>query len=170
MTEPPETEFCRLVAIERLPADEVVYEIAARPEERAALARRLQLLALDRLEARVRLCRLAGGLIRLSATLAADVVQSCVVTLEPVVNRVEEEFTLLYGGEEMGAPSVVLDGEAELIEPLTDAAVDIGETVAQQLSLALDPYPRAAGARPPGADEDAVDSRFAALIKWREKR
>ena len=63
------SEFPRPVEINRLPPGDSVFEIAATPAERAALARRFGLLALDRLQARVTLVPLAGGLLRLGGTL-----------------------------------------------------------------------------------------------------
>jgi uncharacterized metal-binding protein YceD (DUF177 family) len=164
-------EFCRKIELDRLPPSvETIHEIAAGEAERAELARRLALVALDRLEARVTLARLAGGLVRLTADLSADVVQECVVTLEPVASRVEDRFTLLYGQAQGEAGEVVLSGEAELVEPVSGGSLDIGEAVAQQLSLALDPYPRLAGAAV-GAPEAGPGnaSPFAALAKWKEK-
>ncbi|HEX7970110.1 MAG TPA: YceD family protein, partial [Stellaceae bacterium] len=96
--------------------------------------------------------------------------QACVVTLEPVAARVEDSFALLYGAaEEEGAEEVVLSGEVELVEPLPDRLLDIGEVVAQQLSLALDPYPRAPGAVAE-APQEGLASPFAALAKWRKTR
>lgn len=168
---PAAPEFARPVDTSGLPRGEAVYDIAATPAELAALAQRLDLLSLDRLEARVRLRRIAGGLIRLSAELSADVVQSCVMTLDPVANRVEDRFTLLYGTLETAA-EVVLDSEAEAVEPLDGETIDIGEAVAQQLSLALDPFPRAPGASMPeaGAAPAPQDSPFAALADWRKGR
>ncbi len=167
---PVAPEFSRPIDVARLPQGEAVYDIAATPAERATLASRFGLLALHRLEAQVRLHRLAGGLLRLSAELSADVVQSCVVTLDPVGARVDDSFALLYGApDEEGAKEVVLSGEAELVEPLPDGLLDIGEVVAQQLSLALDPYPRAAGAVAE-APQEGLASPFAALAKWRETR
>jgi uncharacterized metal-binding protein YceD (DUF177 family) len=159
------------IALDRLPPGESAYEIAAGPEERAALARRFGLLGLDRLEARVRLSRLAGGLVRLSAELSADVVQECVVSLEPVANRVEDGFTLLYGEANEDAGEVVLSGEAELVEPAPGGVIDIAEAVAQQLSLALDPFPRAAdGAVPaPPSEAEGASSPFAELARWKGK-
>jgi uncharacterized metal-binding protein YceD (DUF177 family) len=124
---------------------ETKHEIAATEAERAALARRFSLLTLDRLEAEVGLRTLPGGMVRLSASFTAEIVQSCVVTLEPVPGRIAEEFTLLYGDVD-DAREVVLDGEAETVEPFAGDRIDIGEAVAQQLSLALDPFPRAAEA------------------------
>lgn len=161
-------EFSRPIDTSRLPRDESVHEIAATPGERAELATRFGLLALDRLEARIRLRRLPGGMFRLAADLSAEVTQVCVVTLEPVASRINEHFTLLFGAVQDTA-EIVLDSEAETVEPLEDGVIDLGETVAQQLSLALDPYPRApgAGAASPGAaNEDGVRSAFAALAQW----
>jgi uncharacterized metal-binding protein YceD (DUF177 family) len=163
-------EFSRPVAIDRLPPGESEHEVAAGPEERAALARRFELLGLDRLEARARLARLQGGLVRLTAEVSADVVQACVVSLEPVASRVEERFTLLYGEANEDAGEVVLSGEAELVEPAPGGVIDLGEAVAQQLSLALDPFPRAAGAAAPAPPEgEASASPFAALARWKAK-
>jgi hypothetical protein len=165
---PAAPEFARPVDISRLPSGEGVYELAATPAERAALARRFNLRALDRLEAQVRLTRLAGGLLRLSATLSADVVQACVVTLEPVRGSIDDPFAVLYrAGTEEGETAVVLSGTAELVEPLPGDILDIGEAVAQQLSLSLDPYPRAPGAAATSPGE-ALASPFATLAKWKK--
>jgi uncharacterized metal-binding protein YceD (DUF177 family) len=143
---PPAPEFVRLVDVPRAAGLDVTLVIAASPAECVALARRFSLVSLDRLEAELRLERLAGGLVRVSATMTAELAQSCVVTLEPVAARIEEDFTVFYGPAET-AREIVLDGTAETVEPLEGSRIDVGETVAQQLSLALDPFPRAPGAR-----------------------
>ena len=162
-------EFSRLVDTTRLPRDEIVQEIAATPAERAALARRFDLLDLARLEARVRLRRLPGGMFRLTADLEAEVTQTCVVTLEPVASRVAERVTLMFGTV-VDEGEIELDGDSETIEPLGDGVIDLGETVAQQLSLALDPYPRAPGATGPAESDAAARaaSPFAALARLRK--
>ena len=63
----------------------------------------------------------------------------------------------------------MLDGDAEPVEPLDDGMIDIGEAVAQQLSLALDPFPRAPGAvldeETDLSDGSPRESPFAALAK-----
>jgi len=92
-----------------------------------------------------------------------------VVTLEPVASHVTDSFSLLYGRSQNDASEVVLSGEAELVEPLEGGVIDIGEAAAQQLSLALDPYPRAPGAGLGEASGGMGDSPFAALAKLREK-
>jgi len=138
-------EFSHRVELARLGVHEVVYPIAAKVEEREALARRFDLLSLDRLEAEIRLQRLAVGVVRLSGWLGADVVQACVVSLEPVASVLEQDFTVLYGSTQPGK-TVIVDLETDEVEPFDGDAIDIGEAVAQQLALALDPYPRAPGA------------------------
>ncbi len=138
-------EFSRRVELARLGAHEAIYPITAAADEREALARRFDLLSLHRLEAEIRLQRLAGGMVRLSGRLGADVVQACVVSLEPVASVLEQNFTVLYGPTEAGK-SVLVDLETDEAEPFDGDAIDIGEAVAQQLALALDPYPRAPGA------------------------
>ncbi len=134
-------EFSRPIDVTRLGAGETVYNITANETERAALAKRFDLVSLEKLAARVTLRRLAGGLVRLTASLSADLVQTDVVTLDPVPARVDDDFSLLFGGDADDAAA--LDPEAELVEPLFDGHIDIGEAVAQQLSLVMDPYPRA---------------------------
>ena len=141
----PVPEFSRPVELARLGGREALYPITATPPERAALARRFDLLSLDRLEAEIRLERLPRGMVRVSGRLLAELVQACVVSLEPVASRLAEEFTMLYGPGDPGE-SLVIDYESDLVEPLDGSAIDIGEAVAQQLALALDPYPRADGA------------------------
>jgi len=134
-------EFSRPVDVTRLGTGEAVYDIAASEAERAALAKRFDLVSLEKLAAHVTLRRLPGGLVRLTASLSADLVQTDVVTLEPVPARVDDDFALLFGKDADDAAA--LDPEAELVEPLIDGQIDIGEAVAHQLSLAMDPYPRA---------------------------
>jgi uncharacterized metal-binding protein YceD (DUF177 family) len=106
-------------------------------------------LSLDRLEAEIRLERIPGGEVRFDGTLEAELVQPCVVTLEPVPARLADSFTLTYrpGLDEEEADRLALDEPGDdLVEPLIGDAIDIGEAVAQQLAVVMDPYPRASGA------------------------
>jgi uncharacterized metal-binding protein YceD (DUF177 family) len=164
-------EFSRRIDGLRLAAGGERFEIAATVEERAGLAKRFALLELDRLAAKVKLTPLAGGYYRLAAEFEAELIQACTVTLEPIPIRIAEAFTLAYGPTEEGG-EVVLDGDAEPVEPLDDGMIDIGEAVAQQLSLALDPFPRAPGAMVEGevgpAAEAPSESPFAALARLRK--
>jgi uncharacterized metal-binding protein YceD (DUF177 family) len=171
----PTPEFSRPVDLDRVGDAEVVRDIAATPEECAALARRFGLVAIDRLAAQVRLRReRARTVLRLSGHLVAEVTQTCIVTLAPVHNRIAEDFTVLYG-DMPDAAAVDMEPDADdALEPWPAGPLDIGEAVAQELSLALDPYPRAPGAAlDPGPDQPgAVSSKvnpFAELAKLRRR-
>ena len=93
-------EFSRLVPAARLGTEPFRQDIEASEMERALLASRLDLLALDRLTARCELVRLGKETFALHASFDAEFVQSCVVTLDPVSGRASEEFTLIYGPPE----------------------------------------------------------------------
>ena len=158
-------EFSRLVPLARLGTEPFRQDIEANEAERAALASRLDLLSLERLTATVELVRLDKEVFRLRAAFAAEFVQSCVVTLDPVSGTAAEEFTLIYGPPEAEDE---LGGSVEddvAFEPLAGTAIDVGEAVAQQFALALPPFPRLPGAsvdaEMPPADEPGT---LAALL------
>ncbi len=170
MTQTITPEFSRPVVVERLGPRETVVTIEADVGERAALARRFDIPAVESLSAKVRLKPMTGGLVRLKANFAADVVQACVATLEPVRSAIAEDFQLIYAppGDEAAEEEVELVYEEEdPPEPIIDGAIDIGEAVAEHLALALDPFPRASGATFDqglvDAGDDATAGPFAAL-------
>ncbi|MEM7023065.1 MAG: DUF177 domain-containing protein [Pseudomonadota bacterium] len=103
-----------------------------------------------------------GRTIRLCGRLEAEVVQSCVVSLEDVPATVAETFECRFApaGVDL-ADDLAWD---EDLEQLEGAELDLGEVFAQQLSLALDPYPRAAGA------EDLVSAALGPNIAFGEDR
>ena len=169
----PATEFPYPLAADSVGEAVLTREIAANKAEREALARRFGLLSLDRLSASLRIQRLPGkGIIRVSGRFVAKVTQACVVSLEAIPVRLSEEFSLLYDldPETPEGQEHVIDAEAEdPPEPVGADGIDLGETVVQQFALALDPYPRAPGAKPPTGSEAAIeaarntDGPFAAL-------
>ncbi|HLG87864.1 MAG TPA: DUF177 domain-containing protein [Alphaproteobacteria bacterium] len=140
-------EFSRPIAVDRLSSVEFVEAIEADSGERARLAERFGLVSLDRLDASVRIRRREGGNVRVAGQLAADIVQTCVITLEPFPSHIEDSFTVEYTEAPPEAKQdLSLDLEYETPEPIEGGIIDVGELVAQHLSLALDPHPRAPGA------------------------
>jgi uncharacterized metal-binding protein YceD (DUF177 family) len=172
-SEMPHPEFSRPFPVERLGTTRVTETIEAKPQERAALAKRFDLVSLDSLSAVVSLDPVqAIDLIRVTGQIEADVVQTCVVTLEPFATHVSEPFALDFSRNPVEEPDGIdLDMDAEPPEPVEDGAIDIGELAAQYLSLALDPYPRSPGATlPPDADgEGSPLSPFAVLATLKPK-
>ena len=134
VSEPP-PEFSRLVALDKIGHEEAGFDIQAEPGERTALAARVGLKWLKGRKA-----------IRLTATFHAEVTQTCVATLDPVPAKLDEQFTIVYaearGGSGGGEVVVSLEDETE---PLVGSTLDIGEIVAEELALSLDPYPRRPG-------------------------
>jgi uncharacterized metal-binding protein YceD (DUF177 family) len=99
----------------------------------------------------------------------AAVDQMCVVSLEPfhdtIAGEIEEEFFLTDD-----PASIEVDVDEHSAEPWSADTLDLGEIVVQNLSLMLDPYPRASNAAlsdleyEPAA-EDTASGPFAALSR-----
>jgi uncharacterized metal-binding protein YceD (DUF177 family) len=171
----PVAEFSRPVQVDRIGREGLTLDLEAGADERAALARRFGLLSLASLTARCRLRPVAGGMIELTGTLTADLEQECVVTLEPVPAHIEESFDTRYALDlarfRAAEAEELIDMEAEDPPEAIDAGtIDLGEAVAQQLAVALDPFPRAPGVvfsggdtAEAGVDEEQKPSPFAKL-------
>ena len=172
-----EPEFSHEIGLEELRGGLVRRSIEATAAERRALAKRFGVLAIDALAAKVSLeSRSKGRLIVAKGDLNADVTQSCVVTLQPLPRKVTESFEvrLAVGPDTEDSPIIDFDPAAEDVpEPIDGDSVDIGELVAQHLSLALDPYPRAEDAeleaKALAAGKVAADGPFAKLAQLKPK-
>jgi uncharacterized metal-binding protein YceD (DUF177 family) len=159
-------EFSRRVPLARLGPEPFRQEIEASDDECGALARRFGLVAVDRLAADVELVRQGPDRILLRAIFAAEFVQSCVVTLDPVAGAVAERFELLYGPPELEEAGFGGSEDDAAFEPLVGDAIDIGEAVAQEFALALPPFPRGADADSAAASPAAADpGPFAGLAR-----
>jgi uncharacterized metal-binding protein YceD (DUF177 family) len=145
VTEQP--EFSRPVRIDTLGPAPRSLRIEAEAEERAALAKRFGLAGMDRLAAEIEISR-NGERVSARGRIAAGVTQSCVATGEPVEAEVEEPFEVEFRPiPQADAEEEVELGENELDVAFHDgASVDVGELVAETLSLSLDPYPRSPAA------------------------
>jgi len=135
-------EFSRLFDLGELSSGDVAFEVAADPDERSAVARRLDLLQLDELIAKGTVAVASGGVIRVRGALQARLSQRCVVTLEPVAAELDAEFDRLFLRSGSLGAEVVIDPEEEEPEPLLGDMLDLGELVTEELALAIDPYPR----------------------------
>lgn len=172
-----EPEFRRFVALDEIEeADVVERTIDAHEDERAGLAARFGLLSLDALSAGVTLRCVAGGpVVRVDGRLVADVRQRCVVTLEPVAEHIDAEFSETFAPEGYVPPEEV--EEEDLPETLDAGGIDIGELVAQHLALSLNPYPRAPDAEIPADRRESRETEgeerrrpFAGLDELLKKR
>ncbi len=139
-------EFSRPIPLEEIGEREVVRDIEANADERAALSKRFGILSLGLLKAHVRLTWVQGRkLLKLTGAFEAEVEQACVVTLEPVHEHIAEKLDLLFERPAKGAETADRTIEVmsvEDAEPLPPHEIDIGEVVAEELALSLNPYPR----------------------------
>jgi uncharacterized metal-binding protein YceD (DUF177 family) len=139
-------EFSRLERADTIGEGERTISIAADEAERAALARRFDVKAIDRLDGEFRIRRDATGIVA-HGHVRASVVQACVVTDDPVPLAIEEEVALRFVVESgMTEDEVELDEDALDTVPYDGFAIDLGEAAAETMALGLDPYPRAPGA------------------------
>lgn len=109
---------------------------------RKALAERFALQSVDSLVADVELRR-QGQVVSLDGQFSAAVVQTCVVSGEPVAAQVGGPLRLRFAPETDAGEDIELDSDLIDTLPLAGDAVDVAEAIAQSLYLALDPYPRA---------------------------
>jgi uncharacterized metal-binding protein YceD (DUF177 family) len=168
-----------MVRVDHIPAAGITQDIKAKPAELEALAKRFDVLSIDSLSAEVTLKAIAGGsLVRVDGHFSAHVVQTCVVTLEPVPAEIEEYFSLTYGTPEPEVPGeeieLSLDDE-DPPDPIIDGHIDVGEAVAEHVALALDPFPRKPGiafdagpAEP--VEEETKPNPFAVLAQLRKNK
>lgn len=155
------------------------HTVALAPEEgaRAAIAAHLGIPAIRKLRFEGRLTPTGRRDWTLEATLGATVVQDCVVTLAPVVTRIDEPVTRRYLAD-LPDPG---PGETEMPEDDTveelPATLDLAAVMIEALSLALPPFPRTPDAalgeivvtEPGAAPLDAAAVRpFAGLARLRD--
>ncbi len=141
----PDREFCKLITISGLPLQGRIVDLAPSEAERAAIARRLDIPAVETLSGRVEIRPAQGG-IALNGRIQASLVRLCVVTLEPVNETVDERFDLRFARGHAAEAQTELLIDEDTPEPLEGEEIDIGEVLVQQLALAMDPYPRRDGA------------------------
>jgi hypothetical protein len=147
--------------------------LVANPDECARIAQWAQVQSVQRFEATVTLRRLAQNRFSYVATLKADVVQSCVVSLEPVAAHVEKDFSrelnlVTHRAHDLAAhgDAPVADAEDENApEEIESTRYDVARPLLEEFLLALDPYPRAAGVvfESPALDDGGPENPFAVL-------
>ncbi len=149
---------------------------SATAAERTAAAAALEVISCEQLTVSFDIRATGQGCYRLSGQLEAQVTQSCVVTLDPVVQTVAGSFDVAFcpptnmpgqGEEEMEALS------AAEIEPIEHGRIDVGRIAFETLSASLDPYPRKPGAEFAAGEPDTASASasgpFAALQKLKDR-
>ncbi|MHC8493703.1 YceD family protein [Thalassospira sp. SM2505] len=181
-------EFSRIVKTDEQVSAKEKLLIEANEKERAALAKRFELVSIDSLTAELTISTASNGEVTVRGPMNAEIVQNCVATLEPVPEVIEDTVEVLFSPHvsEEDLPSNPDDledlSEEELMalldqpEPLVDGKIDVGEVVAQFLAVAMNPYPRKEDAELPTSvktEEEAAEEKrpnpFAQLAGLKEQ-
>lgn len=142
----------------------------------ARLAAWLDVQAVEKFRAVVTLRKLAMNRFRYDAHLTCDLVQPSVVSLEPLSKRIAEVFTRELHVAHRLRREIADEGELTLAagddeapEEIETARYDLAGPLLEELSLALDPYPRAPGEAFSGPEDpdSRPESPFAVLKKLR---
>ncbi|MCB1418200.1 MAG: DUF177 domain-containing protein [Notoacmeibacter sp.] len=167
------------VSVKVLPSRGLPVRIDADARARARLAQVHGLESVESFVADLLVTRWKKDGVRVAGTVAAEIVQLCVVTLEPITNKVEAEIDaiLLPENSRLARPrtvegEIIIDAEgADLPDTFEGGEIDAGAIAEEHFELAVDPYPRKPGAALPdasGEDEPGRENPFAKLAALRK--
>lgn len=170
--------FSLTVAVRGIGRKGQTVKLEADAGQRAALAKSLAIEAIERFGVEIHLRRVSGGVVHLRGRLEADVVQTCVVSLEPMQQHIDEPVSVTL------LPAETADGRSDAclrVDPMdeddrdtySNGRIDLGAIASEQLALNLDPYPRAPGVEfeaSGSAEAREQVSPFAALARLKRDR
>ena len=159
--------------VEQIPDTGLHREIEANPAARAAMAEVAGLREILSANASLDVTPESRGRVHVIGRVQARIGQTCVVTLDPIENEIDEPIDLVFAPpEQIPVLSDLVDEAAESDteipdppEPFINGAIDLGRLATDALFLAVDPYPRKPDAvfEPLIAAADPMDHPFAAL-------
>lgn len=175
--------FSYRVKVGHISANPVTVKLVADQRELERLARLWKVERVKRLESELQIARWKKDGVRIRGHVDAEIVQSCVVTLDPVESVISEDVERIFVPDGSRLARLVLDERGEMVldpegddipEPFTGDTIDAGETVCEAVALAIDPYPRKPGIEfadhvESNEADDAKPSPFAALKDWNKK-
>ena len=162
-----------LITVAQIPDAGLHHDIEAGPAVRAAMAELAGLRDILSANASLDVTPAGGGRFHVVGRVRARVGQTCVVTLDPIENGIDEPIDLIFAPpEQIPQLADLVDDAAESDaeipdppEPIENGTIDLGRLATDALFLGLDPYPRRPDAvfEPPIVAEDPDDHPFAAL-------
>jgi len=170
--EPPIRHFFDLGDLSQAGSD---VGVSVSGDDLVRLARWAGVDAVNAFIAVVELRRLSKTQFAFDAALDADIVQACVVTLEPVITHIARRFSReLHFSPRSRATGGVLTlaaGDEDVPEEIDNLNYDLAAPLLEEFLLAIDPYPRKEGAafEPPPAVAEPPESPFAVLQSIKER-
>jgi uncharacterized metal-binding protein YceD (DUF177 family) len=161
------------VLVTQLPETGLHQVLEATPAQRNLLAAAAGVNAVLRVVATFDVIPAPGGHVNVTGRVRARVEQTCVVSLDPVENDIDEAVTAIFAPPSQipSSPKSVQREQVEDTEipdppePIVNGAIDLGQLAAEFLVLGIDPYPRKPEAAfvLPQIPEDPDEHPFAAL-------
>src|ERR1700731_2947771 len=161
------------LAVAQIPEHGLHREIEADPVAREAMAEVAGLREILSVHAALDVTPGSGGRVHVGGHVRARTGQTCVVTLDPIENEIDEPIDLIFAPpEQIPDLSDLVDEAAESEteipdppEPIINGVIDLGRLATDALFLAVDPYPRRPDAvfELPAETIDPADHPFAAL-------
>lgn len=182
MTSNDKVPFSYPVKVGNISANAVEVRLEAGPDELKALARTWQVVEVLSLTSTVQIGRWKKDGVRVRGRVQARIVQSCVVTLEPVESVIDEPLEAIFVPEGSKLARVIANDNAEMVldpdgpdlpETFSGDTIDVGAIVAEHAALAIDPYPRKPDAVfgeriESTAEDDTRPNPFAVLKNWKK--
>ena len=161
------------VTVVQIPDTGLHRDIEADRATRAAMAEAAGLREILSASASLDVTPESGGRVHVTGHVRARIGQTCVVTLDPIENELDEPIDLIFAPpDQIPELSDLVDEAAESEtaipdppEPIINGMIDLGRLATDALFLAVDPYPRRPDAvfEPPVEAADPMDHPFAAL-------
>lgn len=152
--------------------------VTANAEQCKKLAAWFDVEAVEKFEAVVTLQKLSQSRFRYEARLDCDLVQSSVLTLEPLRTHIAEEFSRELHLAHRLRRGVIKDeeltlsaGDDDAPEEVDSPVYDLAGPLLEEFSLALDPYPKGTGEAfsAPEETESKPPNPFAILKTLKDK-
>ena len=166
-------EFARPQRVDTIGDEARSIAIEADAGERAALARRFGLIAIDRLTGNFTLRRDAAGIVA-EGRVAAALTQACSITGDPLPATIDEPVALRFVPEDEATQDEIELGDHDVdVIAYDGGAIDLGEVAAETMVLALDPFPRGPNAeavlRDAGVLSEGEAGPFGVLAALKDK-
>ncbi|MDF2493672.1 DUF177 domain-containing protein [Sphingomonas sp.] len=165
-------EFSHPVRVDTIGEGVRTETVSADEAQRAALARRFNLIGIDSLSGTFTVQRVSGA-VAVTGNVQAVATQRCSITDEPLPARIDEPVDLRFIEDRVAEEEVELDDSGIDVLPLEGGAIDLGEVAAETLVLALDPFPRGPNAeaalRDAGVLAEEEAGPFGALAALKDK-
>jgi uncharacterized metal-binding protein YceD (DUF177 family) len=161
------------IAVLQIPDTGLHRDLEADQATRAAMAEVAGLREIISANASLDVTPDSGGRLHVKGRVRARIGQTCVVTLDPIENDIDESIDLTFAPPEQipvlaDLVDEAADSDSEIPdppEPIESGFIDLGRLATDALLLAINPYPRKPDAvfKPVITAPDPEDHPFAAL-------